>query len=66
MDFISYWVAIDENFVLISMSVSEETHRIGDKDYHVVEHESGHKKLMTEKGVKEMIDASDKVESLLT
>ena len=61
----SYWVAIDDDFVLISMNISEETHRINKNDYHVIEHESGFKKLMTAKGVKAMQKASKKVVKLI-
>ena len=65
MGFKDYWVAIDDVFVLISMDVSKKTHTIGKKSYHVVEHASGFKKLMTSKGVKQMKSDSKKVAKLI-
>ena len=65
MGFKDYWVARDDVFVLISMNVSKKTHTIGKKSYHVVEHASGFKKLMTASGVKEMTKTSKKVEKLI-
>ena len=64
-EFRDYWVAIDDAFVLISMAISEQTHTIGKKSNHVVEHASGFKKLMTEKGVKQLTKDSKKVAKLI-
>ena len=63
--FNDYWVAIDDVFVLISMAISKKTHKLGKKNYHIVEHASGFKKLMTASGVKDLKKTSKKVEKLI-
>jgi|TARA_R110000796_G_scaffold236279_1_gene355640 hypothetical protein len=61
----SLWIKIGEEFVLVNLSISEETVNIEGADYHTIEFNSGFRKLVSVEGVSKMQRASEKVDGVL-
>tara|TARA_R100001082_G_scaffold102233_1_gene72174 strand:+ start:1057 stop:1275 length:219 start_codon:yes stop_codon:yes gene_type:complete len=63
--FETYYVNIEDEIVPIKMMISKEPITIDDEEWFVVEHKSGHRKGLTQKGVNKLKSNSAKYEALL-
>tara|TARA_R110002074_G_scaffold169657_5_gene331418 strand:- start:6680 stop:6931 length:252 start_codon:yes stop_codon:yes gene_type:complete len=59
------WIFINEEYVPVSLMISEETVDINGVQFHAVEFNSGYLKYVSTKGVKAMRKASERVQALI-
>ena len=57
------WIFINEEYVPVTLMISEETVEIEGKNFHTIEFNSGYRKLVTTQGVKVMRRASEAVDA---
>ena len=59
------WIFINEEYVPVQLSISQETVEIDGKQFHTIEFNSGFRKLVSSDGVSRMRRASEKVDGVL-
>jgi len=61
----SLWILINEEYILIDLNISQSTVDIDGKSFYEITFNSGFKKLVSKKGVKQMRSNSEKVDAQL-